>query len=873
MNIKNIFASAGLVTLVTIATMSYQVKAAGTTRISGENRYETAANVASTNWTSSSCKNAIIVSGESYADAVSASVLAKTLNAPILFTESESLDSNTQNALEKLKPENIYIIGGTGVVSQSVQNLLSDYNVTRLSGENRYSTNLAVADKLVELGVKANKVLVVGGQGFSDALSTAPIASAKNEILLLADNNENDMEGTAEFVSKNNSDVMVIGTENMVNSKIYNKLNASNRLDGGKDRFETNLKILDYYKDNLKNNKMYVADIAGNSYADALVATALSGKYSAPLVFTGTEGETGTINAIFYINSNADKYSTSINVVGGTGILPNSIVNSISPSSSKSSDNDHDSSSSHSSSSGSSSSSTSQQAIAVATTAVEKSESSKLQSDVDSAKALVDALEDSTDKTSLLTRLQKVQQEIDEAKEQQVLSDATTAVEKAESSKVQADVDCAKILVNALVDSKDKTDLLNRLQVVQEYINTQNDNNDGSSSDDSSSNSQQALDNATSAVEKAESSKTQSDVDSAKTLVKALVDGTDKTNLLNRLAVVQKAIDDKTAQDAENAAYQKELQDATNAVAKAENSKLQADIDSAKTLVNALVDGKDKTDLLTRLQVVQKTIDDKDSEDQVITTHEGFYNALENAFENCDTMLDIYTDSEDMSKYNPVTTINELEINRPDLAAEYLGTNNNTATKISDNKYEFKLNFEFGDTTEVLLQKREVSQNKVSQIIESVITADMTDYDKELALHDYLVNNCEYDPTVIAGDIPDGRDDDYTAYGALINEKAVCQGYADAMYRLLKAVGIKSIMVSGTATNGVNTEAHAWNIVTIGGQTYQFDATFDDPSYKDGRNNPTHDYFNITDSQLSKDHTWDTSEYPACNSTDYSYKN
>jgi transglutaminase/protease-like cytokinesis protein 3 len=148
----------------------------------------------------------------------------------------------------------------------------------------------------------------------------------------------------------------------------------------------------------------------------------------------------------------------------------------------------------------------------------------------------------------------------------------------------------------------------------------------------------------------------------------------------------------------------------------------------------------------------------------------------------------------------------------------------------------------------------------------------MSDYEKELALHDYLVNNCKYDPRVLAGNIPDSSDDTYNAYGALINGTAVCQGYADAMYRLLKAVGIENMMVLGTVSDGVQTVDHAWNIVKIGGQCYQLDSTFDDPSYKDGGSHPTHDYFNVTDDFLSRDHTWDKSKYPVCNSSEYTYK-
>lgn len=121
------------------------VKAAGenVVRVGETDRYATNAKVATTNW--SSPKDLVLVCGEGYADAVSATVLAKRLDAPILLTNSKSLNENAKNALDTLKPTNLYVIGGNASVSQSIINTLknSSYNVIQLSGKNRYETNVA----------------------------------------------------------------------------------------------------------------------------------------------------------------------------------------------------------------------------------------------------------------------------------------------------------------------------------------------------------------------------------------------------------------------------------------------------------------------------------------------------------------------------------------------------------------------------------------------------------------------------------------------------------------------------------------------------------------------------------------------------------
>lgn len=327
-------ASAALMSLVlTTALSAGPVKAAKgeVTRTSGADRYATAAQVAKSNWTTTD--NVVLVSGEGYADSVSASALAKKLDAPILLTTPDTLSSDAESAIEQLKPKNIYVIGGNASISQSIRsNLKTDYNLVELGGANRYETNVKVAEKLVELGVSASDVLVVGGEGFSDALSVAPVAAAKGQILLLANNNESSIQSVIDFVKDNSSKVTVVGTKNVINDAIYNALGASTRVDGGSDRFATNLNVLKEFKDSLKNDKLYVANASpatpDNLYADALVASALAGKYTAPLVLVDKDESDATDNAIDYIKDNATT-STDLNVIGGTGVVSDSIVDKI----------------------------------------------------------------------------------------------------------------------------------------------------------------------------------------------------------------------------------------------------------------------------------------------------------------------------------------------------------------------------------------------------------------------------------------------------------------------------------------------------------------------------------------------------------------
>ncbi len=323
-------ASTTLISLVlstsTLATNPVYAAEGRVTRISGADRYETAAQVATTNW-SYGTENVVLVSGEGYADAVSASSLAKQLNAPILLTNSNTLNSDAKSALDTLKPNNIYVIGGNASISQGVRTTLRNYgyNLIELQGINRYETNVAVAKKMVELGVSAENVILASGEGFSDALSVAPVAAAKGQILLLGSNDSSSMQSTINFVKANNSQVTVVGTSNVISDYIYNLLNAVERVNGGANRFETNVNVLNKFDSSLKSDKLYIANASGDGYADALVASALAGKTDAPLVLVDNYGSSGTNNALSYIRSKATE-ETDLNVIGGSGVVSESTV-------------------------------------------------------------------------------------------------------------------------------------------------------------------------------------------------------------------------------------------------------------------------------------------------------------------------------------------------------------------------------------------------------------------------------------------------------------------------------------------------------------------------------------------------------------------
>ena len=165
-----------------------------------------------------------------------------------------------------------------------------------------------------------------------------------------------------------------------------------------------------------------------------------------------------------------------------------------------------------------------------------------------------------------------------------------------------------------------------------------------------------------------------------------------------------------------------------------------------------------------------------------------------------------------------------------------------------------------------------------------------SDYEKELYAHDYIIKNCSYDKESVELHKNDTvRANEQNAYGALVEGKAVCEGYTRAFQLLCNKLGVDCWVVQGQAQGfeGQENTNHIWNCVELDGKWYQVDVTWDDCD--DSENTATidtdqHIYFNLTTAELEKDHViapnyseysapdiWYNGFVPQCDSTDYCY--
>lgn len=180
------------------------------------------------------------------------------------------------------------------------------------------------------------------------------------------------------------------------------------------------------------------------------------------------------------------------------------------------------------------------------------------------------------------------------------------------------------------------------------------------------------------------------------------------------------------------------------------------------------------------------------------------------------------------------------------------------------------LNEEFSNKQDINLALEKIEAIR-KQIIHNKTE---NDYEDIKMVHDYLVENIEYDTSLQEKNI-------YNIYGALINGKCVCEGYARAFKYLLDGLGIESTMVIGKGINSSGqSENHAWNYVKLENNWYAVDCTWDDPVIIGGGyigNSSKYRYFLKGKEDMEKDHTTlgnftqggKEFEYPTLNNKSY----
>jgi putative cell wall-binding protein len=270
----------------TVTLPAVQIAAgAGAIRISGSDRYATAAQLSASYAPGVSV--VYIASGTGFADALSAAPAAAAGGGPLLLTAPTTVPNVVVQALQRLQPQRIVVVGGPAAVSDQVLQALHAYapTVTRVAGADRYATSRAiVSDAFSKTGV--DRVYLASGLNFPDALSASAAAGAVHGAVLLVNGAASSVDAptVALIDAIHPNDLVVAGGSAVISDALLssaaslNLPGGSQRLSGA-DRYETSQAI----DDNAFPSAQVVYLASGLNYPDALAGAAVAGSRDAPL--------------------------------------------------------------------------------------------------------------------------------------------------------------------------------------------------------------------------------------------------------------------------------------------------------------------------------------------------------------------------------------------------------------------------------------------------------------------------------------------------------------------------------------------------------------------------------------------------------------
>lgn len=219
LNVKNVFIVGG--PGVVSDNVNSEIKSMGieTTRIYGQNRFETSVQVAKNLGDSS---GVVVTNGFGFADALSIAPVAAQKGMPILLTDKVDLSEQVKGFLKNKSYEKSYIVGGSGVVSDKIASQLK--SVTRLGGSSRYGTNSAVLNYFAN-EFSYDKVYIASGQNYPDALSGSSLAALSNSPLILVGTyvDPSVMSSVRDQHDKYNN-VIILGGSAVVSDTVANKI-------------------------------------------------------------------------------------------------------------------------------------------------------------------------------------------------------------------------------------------------------------------------------------------------------------------------------------------------------------------------------------------------------------------------------------------------------------------------------------------------------------------------------------------------------------------------------------------------------------------------------------------------------------------------
>ena len=244
------------------------------TRFGGRNRFETNKLIINSMNVSKGTP-LVITNGWGFADALSVSSAAACYKYPIFMTDNGKLSEDNKDVISSIEPSKIYVIGGTGSISDDVVNeikstvpSLTDSNIIRIGGQTRYDTSLDICKYF---NSNSNSAILANGANFPDALSGSALASKLSAPIMLTDGR--DISNQKSYIDeKGYKDIYLLGGLNSVDLSVEYLLKPTSLIPKSQIDYITALKgYCDSYEDKTNTVSTHMEDVY-NKTTDIRVA-------------------------------------------------------------------------------------------------------------------------------------------------------------------------------------------------------------------------------------------------------------------------------------------------------------------------------------------------------------------------------------------------------------------------------------------------------------------------------------------------------------------------------------------------------------------------------------------------------------------------
>lgn len=287
-------------------------------RITGKDRYQTAVEISKQTFPEGA-KYVAIATGVDFVDGLVGGTLTSQEDSPLLLTRSNSINQETLNEIERLKPETVFLFGGEAAISKSVEEEINklEVKIERISGKDRFQTSERIGWRRTKLKYPAaeaqgDRYHVVSATVFADALSAAPFLGTASKMnidsnpLILSEGIEINHMTPARFVFGGLNAVPRVGEDKRF---------------VGKTRYETAVEVAKAYKTELKVDIDTVVLVSGEDFPDGLASASVATMNNGAVLLTNTASLNKATKDFIVNNKNIKK----VIIVGGEAAVSEAV--------------------------------------------------------------------------------------------------------------------------------------------------------------------------------------------------------------------------------------------------------------------------------------------------------------------------------------------------------------------------------------------------------------------------------------------------------------------------------------------------------------------------------------------------------------------